>query len=50
MFVKAAGKNVKRVVIEDDDVARERELVHSRSIASLQLDNNLIIKYATRYS
>jgi hypothetical protein len=30
---------------EDDDVARERELIQSKPVTVLQKDNNLVIKY-----
>ena len=30
--------------VEDNDVARERELIHSKPVAVLQLENNLVIK------
>lgn len=33
------------LLAEDDDVARERELLHSKPIPVLQMDNNLVIKY-----
>jgi hypothetical protein len=29
---------------EDDDVARERELIQSKPVTVLQKDNNLVIK------
>lgn len=30
---------------EDDDVARERELIQSKPVSVLQKDNNLVIKW-----
>ena len=33
------------VPVEDDDVRRERDLLHSKPITTLQMDNNLVIKY-----
>lgn len=38
------SKNAKMIPVEDNDVARERELIHSKPLAVLQLDNNLVIK------
>ena len=32
------------VPVEDDDVKRERDLLHSKQISTLQMDNNLVIK------
>lgn len=34
----------KVIPVEDDDVARERELIQSKPIAVLQKENNLVIK------
>ena len=38
------SENAKTIPVEDNDVARERELIHSKPLAVLQLDNNLVIK------
>ena len=43
------SKNAKMIPVEDNDVARERELIHSKPLAVLQLDNNLVIKWLHSY-
>ncbi len=40
----ADAENGAVVPAEDDDVARERDLLHSKPVAALQMDNNLVIK------
>ena len=45
LLIIADPENGVVLLVEDDDVARERELLHSKPVHILQMDNNLIIKY-----